>query len=198
VIALKDENFKYRTMKKLLFLIPLILIGCKAQQPISVPLHDSTSISSTETITEDPTWTVPAEAYWKMVFECDSNLNVLLVDYEAAVSGMEENIRIEREKSIKAKNEQDGTQSNLAKQQDHNRRLIVDISVYVDSIEIQNKTIEKLRKEISTFEIPLPVNVPVKYVPKYHKFTAWAFPVLLILVGLCVYLSIRLKLLKRA
>ena len=81
-------------MKKLILIGCFVglLVGCKTTQ--TVPIHDSTVVENTETVTEDPTWTVPAEAYWNMLFECDSNYEVLLRDYEALNSGLKETVEI--------------------------------------------------------------------------------------------------------
>ena len=103
------------------------LIGCKPMQ--TIPIHDSTVTDNSVTVTQDPTWTVPAEAYWNMVFECDSNYEVLLRDYEALNSGIKETIKIKE--IIEYREDKTAI-----------KRLSVNISALVDSIEVQNKTIE--------------------------------------------------------
>jgi len=169
-------------MKKLLFLIPIILIGCKVKQPIYVPIHDSTSVESTETITDYPTWTIPDSAYWRLAFECDSNFNVLLKEYNSLNSGIGEKIQI---KEIMVYRE-DKTKVN---------QLQVDISVIIDSLEVQNRTIEKLRNEKQVVQVPYAVPGPeVKIIPaRFKVYRNILF--LLILAGLG-YVVIKYKLWK--
>ena len=154
-------------MKKLLFLIPLVFFGCKAPKPIYVPIHDSTSVEATETITEHPTWTIPDSAYWRLAFECDSNFNVLLKQFDELNTGIGSNIQI---KEVPVYRE-DKTKIN---------QLQVDISVIIDSLEVQNRTIEKLRNEKKVVQVPYPVPGPeVKYIPQRFK---WYRNILLMIV----------------
>jgi len=158
----------------------LILSGCKPTQQI--PIHDSTSVSSSETVTQDPTWTVSAEAYWNMVFECDSNYEVLLRDYEALNSGIKETIKIKEIIEYR--------EDNTAV-----KRLSVNISALVDSIEVQNKTIEKLRSEKKVIEVPYPVPGPdvVRNSP-FAKFCIKFF--FIALIAGVVFVVIKFKLWK--
>jgi len=179
-------------MKKIIIILAIVLSGCKASEPIYIPIHDSTSDVSTETVTEDPTWTVPAEAYWRMIFECDSNRNVILSDYESKVYGMREAIKIEREK---AEEEQGELQGKLAKEKDYNRRLMVNISALVDSNEIKNTLIEKERNKKSIVEKPYPVPGPdvVRNSP-FAKFSIKFF--FIVLIAGVVFVVIKFKLWK--
>ncbi len=172
-------------MKKLIFALFAILIlsHCKGPEIITVPLHDSSSIETTQTITDTPTWTDPESLLYQFAVECDENYRAVLKQLNEANSGIETEVII-RDTVIYL---EDGTKVN---------RLLFDISVYIESIEVQNRTIEKLRYELSHQDIPVPVEVPVKFTPKYHKFTAWAFPVLVILVLLVLYLKFKTKLLR--
>jgi len=178
-------------MKKYIFLIIAVLLaGCKTIQ--QVPIQSTTEIKDTVTITEDPVWTIPSEAYWQMVFECDSNLNVVLADYESDIYGMNEKVRIEREKAAKEKEGRDQTEKQLAKEKKRNRRMMVYISARVDSNEIKNTTIERLRKELRDKEVP--VEVPGPEVVKnshFANFTIWFFWIAVI-VGVC-YVAVKFK-----
>jgi len=165
-------------------MVLMFLIGCKGTEIITVPLHDSTSITETEIITEDPTWTDPESLLYRFAFECDSAYNVILKKYNELNTGIRNTVEIKEVVRYRA----DNTKVT---------RLELDISVLVDSIEVQNRTISRLRKEISTQDIAVPVNVPVKYIPKYHKFTAWGFPGLIILIALVIYLKFKTKLFRK-
>jgi len=168
-------------MKKLILIGCLVglLVGCKTTQ--TVPIHDSTVVENTETVTEDPTWTVPAEAYWNMLFECDSNRNVILSDYESMVYGMREDIKIEREKAQQEKDARSHAEKLLAKEKDYNRGLIVNISAFVDSNEIKNTIIEKLKNEKKVIEIPIEVPGPeVVRNSGFAHFAIWFFWIVLI------------------
>jgi len=155
-------------MKKLILIGCLVglLVGCKTTQ--TVPIHDSTVVENTETVTEDPTWTVPAEAYWSMLFECDSSYNVLLRDYEALNTGLKETVEI---KEV-IKYREDNTKV---------KQLSVNISALIDSLEIQNKTIEKLRSEKKVIEVPIEVPGPeVVRNSGFAHFAIWFFWIVLI------------------
>ena len=175
-------------MKQIIFLfigiIIILMIGCKGPQVVTVPLHDSASVTDSEVITENPTWTDPESLLYRFAFECDSAYNVILKKYNEINTGIRNTVEIKEVVRYRA----DNTKVT---------RLELDISVLVDSIEVQNRTISRLRKEISTQDIAVPVNVPVKYIPKYHKFTAWGFPGLIILIALVIYLKFKTKLFRK-
>ena len=172
---------------KFLFIgiISILLINCKGPEIITVPLHDSTFVETTETITDTPTYTEPESLLYQFAVECDENYRAILKQLNEANSGIKTEIEIKETIVYR----EDGTKVN---------RLEFDISVYIDSIQVQNRTIERLRKVISSQDVPVPVEIPVKYVPKYHKFTAWAFPVLIILIFLYIYMKLKTSVLKRA
>ena len=172
-----------RTLIILTIIFISIGISCKGPEIITVPLHDSSTIETSEKITEDPTWTDPESLLYQFAVECDENYRAILKQFNEINTGIEAEIVIKDSIIYR----EDGTKIN---------RLLIDMSIYVDSIEVQNRTIEKLRYELSHQDIPVPVEVPVKYTSKYHKFTAWGFPVLVILVLLVVYLTIKRKLLR--
>ena len=168
-------------MKNILILviIGIILSACKGTEPIYIPTHDSTSVISTETVEDSPTWTDPESILLRFAFECDSNYNVLLRNYNELNSGLRNKVQIQE--VIKYREDKTAVQ-----------RLEVDISVLVDSLEIQNRTIERLRNEKTYIEVPYPVETPVKFIPKLYK---WSFGVLLGLVVICItYLILRFKL----
>ncbi len=175
-------------MKTLKFLfiviISILLINCKGPEIITVPLHDSSSVEITEKTTDNSTWTEPESLLYQFAVECDENYRAILKQLNEANSGIKTEIEI-KETIVY---QEDGTKVN---------RLEFDISVYIDSIQVQNRTIERLRKVISSQDVPVPVEIPVKYVPKYHKFTAWAFPVLIILIILYIYMKLKTSFLKR-
>jgi len=166
-------------MKKLILLVSLtvlaiaffiflsLLVSCRAPKPIYVPIHDSTAVEATETITDYPTWTIPDSAYWALAFECDSNYNVLLKQFDAMNTGLRESVRIEKQIEYR----EDKTRV---------KKLQVNISVYSDSIQSMNRTIEKLRKEKKIVEVPVEVPGPeVKFIPQRFK---WYRNVLLLIV----------------
>ena len=111
-----------------------------------VPIHDSTSVISTEAITDAPTWTDPESLLYQFAFECDSAYKVILKKYNELNTGLNSKVTI----SEKIIYREDKSQAN---------QLIVDISVLVDSIEVQNRTIERLRNENTHIEIPYPGEV---------------------------------------
>ena len=155
-----------------------LLFGCKTTQ--QVPIHDSTSVTASETITEDPTWTVPAEAYWKLVFECDSNYEVLLRDYEYLNTGIKDRVEIKEKIVYRPDNR-------VVKQ------LSVDISALVDSIEVQNRTIEKLRNEKKTVEVPIEVPGPeVVSNSRFAKFCVRFF--FIVMIAGVVFVIVKFKL----
>jgi len=168
-------------MKKYTFLLIAILIaGCKTTQ--QVPIQSTTEIKDTVIITEDPVWTVPMEVYWKMLFECDSNYEVLLRDYESLNTGLHDAVEIRE--VIKWR--EDNTRV---------KQLSVNISALIDSIEMQNTTIERLRRERVKVEVP--VKVPGPEVIKnshFANFTIWFFWIAVI-AGVC-YVIVRFKLWK--
>lgn len=179
-------------MKKLLFLIPLILIGCKTQQPIYVPVHDSTSVETTETITEYPTWTIPDSAYWQLAFECDSNYNVLLKQYESLNSGIKSKIEIKEVPDMSGYGASETSADNI-KNFFKAKQLQVNISAFIDSLEIQNRTIEKLRNEKRTIEVPIEVPGPeVVRNSAFAKFCIRFF--FIVLVAGLVYVIVKYKL----
>jgi len=157
-----------------------LMTMCKGPEIITVPLHDSTSVTDSEVITENPTWTDPESLLYRFAFECDSAYNVILKKYNEINTGIRNTVEIKEVVRYRA----DNTKVT---------RLELDISVLVDSIEVQNRTISRLRKEISTQDIAVPVEVKVKYIPKYHKFTAWGFPGLIILLLVAIYLKFKTK-----
>ena len=167
-------------MKKLIFPLTVILIlsACRGPKIITVPTHDSTTVEHTQTITDTPTWTNPESLLYRFAFLCDSNYNVLLKDYNELNTGIENKVQIKEVIRYRP--------DNTAV-----KYLEVDISILIDSIEVQNRTIHELRSRDVKLEIPYPVEVPVKFVPKYHKFTAWAFPGLVLLLISGIYLKIR-------
>lgn len=169
-------------MKNLIFLLIVVsIIGCKSTEPIYVPVHDSTTSELIERITEDPTWTDPESLLYQFAFECDSNYNVLLKRLNEVNSGLEASIQV-KEKIIYRS---DNTKVN---------RLLVDVSVLVDSLEVQNRTIERLKKSVKIQQVPYPVPGPeVRYIPKYHKITALAAPLMLLLILFALYRRIKGK-----
>lgn len=169
-------------MKKLLFLLPLILIGCKAKQVTQVPIHDSTIVEKVIEETYYPTWTIPDSAYWQLAFECDSQYSVLLKDYNALNSGIKSKIEI-KEVPVYRENKTKVTQ------------LQVNISALVDTIEIQNKTIRELRSRKQIVQVPVEVPGPeVVRNSGFAKFCIWFF--LIAALSGAAYLVIRLKLYK--
>lgn len=166
-------------MKKLLFLIPIILIAscnpCKRLQRICPPVVKD-SVVYTETIAENPYYTIPDSAFWSMVFRCDSNYNVVLQDYEELSSGINSQVTI-REVPVKDVKVE--------------KYLKVLITASTDSIKTLNKTIEKLRNEKSTTTITKEIPVPVKYVPKFYKWLLVIFIFEIVLLAGYAYLKIR-------
>jgi len=172
-------------MKKLIFLIlaSILIAGCRTTKPIYVPIHDSSSVETNQTITNNPTWTDPESAIYQFAFECDSAYNVILKRYNELNTGL--NSKVEIKEVIVYR--EDKREKN---------RLLVDISVLVDSLEVQNRTIERLRTEITKLEVPVPVEVPVKYTPKWKNYAVIGFFILIVLIVLYLYVRFKLKILK--
>lgn len=164
-------------------IISILLISCKSLEIPAVPLHDSSSVEITETVTDNSTWTDPESLLYQFAVECDENYRAILKQLNEVNSGIETEVEIKETIIYR----EDGTKVN---------RLEFDISVFIDSLKMKDLTILRLREELSHQDIPVPVNVPVKYIPKYHKFTAWAFPVLVLLFFVAVYIKYRIRRLK--
>ena len=162
----------------ILTLLISILSACKSPSPIYVPVHDSTSVQETEAIEDEPEWTDPQSLLLQFAVECDSAYNAVLKQLHESNSGVDSEIQI-RDTTIYLEDNKKV------------QRLEFSLSVYVDSIATLNRTIRQLRSEKRTVQVPYPVEVPTKFVPRYHKFTAWGFPALLILVIYVTYRRIR-------
>ena len=172
-------------MKQIIILftgiMSILMINCKGPEIITVPVHDSTFIESSETITDNPTWTDPDSLLLRFAFECDSAYNVILKQLSEANSGISSKVEIRKVPVYY----EDGRKVT---------RLQLDISAYVDSLEMKNRTIERLKNENRVQQVPYPVPGPeVKYIPKYHKFTAWAFPIENLLIILLFILWLKSK-----
>ena len=150
----------------------LILSGCKTPEPI---IKDS--ITYIETITENPSYTIPDSVYWQLEFECDSNFEVLLRDFEEVNTGLETIIQIKEVVRWK----EDRSKVN---------RLVVNLGVFTDSIASLNRTIEKLKDNQRT--ITVEKEVPVNHIPRY----AW----ICIIFTLCavIYVAVRVYLFVKA
>ena len=160
-------------MKKLLFLIPILLIGCKPCERLAkkCPPHIKDSISYIETISED--YIIPDSAYWSLLFWCDSSNNVLLRELDEYNTGMNTEITIKEVIKFKDKIEY--------------KYLKVDISAFTDSIMVLNRMVEKYKNQYEYID----VEVPVKYVPKFYKYTL-IFSIF-VLLGIVAYIWIRLQ-----
>ena len=156
---------------------------CKRLQRKCPPIIRD-SIVETVIIKEDPNYTIPDSAYWQLEFFCDSNFNVLLRDYEEANSGVNAEVKIKEVVRYR----EDKTQI---------KALVVNISVLVDSIEVMNRTINKLKSEQRTIIKEVEVIKEVKVTPKYTLWTSYGFHILIILVIAYLYVSRKTKLLKR-
>ena len=166
-------------MKKLiLLLIAVSIIGCKGTEIVTVPITDSTTIETSETITDEPTWTDPQELLMWFAIECDSNYQALLKDFNSINSGLESNIEIKE--VIRWK--EDGTKV---------KQLQINIAALVDSLEVQNRTIKQLRNEKHFQEVPYPVETEVEVIPGRFK---WYRNILLMLVLISAsWVFLRLK-----
>lgn len=126
-------------MKNLLILIGIILISISCNPCIRLakvcPTKDS--INYIETVTENPYYTIPDTLYYSMLFECDSNFQVLLRDFE------EVNNSINVETSVKEviRYKEDKTKV---------MQLRVSLKAITDSILVRDKLIEKLKSEVKT------------------------------------------------
>jgi hypothetical protein len=162
----------------LLIMVLSILSGCRGPQVISVPLHDSTSVIATEAITDNPTWTDPESILYQFAFECDSAYNVILKKYNELNTGLKNDVKI----SEKIVYREDKSKVN---------RLTVDISVLVDSLQVQNRTIERLKNEKHYVEKLIPVDKPVPFTPKWKNVCMVGFFILLLINALLIYLRIK-------
>ena len=122
------------------------------------PVKDS--ISYVETVTDDPSYTIPDSLYYRLVFECDSNYNVLLMEFDEHNTGISTETII---KEIRIPYE-----DKTGKQ-----RLVVEISAQTDSIKTLNRTIEKLRNDVRTVTVEKIVEVPVKKLGRFAKVCIW-------------------------
>lgn len=175
-----NQIFKMETRKLIVIFIALIfLMGCKTSEPIYVPIHDSTEIELSELITDTSTWTDPDSLLYWFRLRCDSNYNVLLESYNSLNTGIKSKVEIKE--VIKWK-----TDKTKVKQ------LEVNISMYVDSLEVQNRTIERLRKEKTITNVPYPVPGPeVRYTSKFAKICIYGFISCVILLIAWLYFKFK-------
>ena len=143
-------------------LIIIVFASCKTSHPITVPIHDSTSLIVTEDITDTYTWTNPDSILFRFAIECDSNYNALLKQYYELNSRIESEVIIEPIVRWKT----DGTKVN---------QLLFSISGYIDSIAMRDRTIYQLRNEKKYVEVPYPVLTEVKFAPRWIKWIVAIF-----------------------
>lgn len=165
-------------MNKILFLVPFILVSCKPCERLAkkCPPQIKDSIIYTETIKEDTAYTIPDSVYWNFVFECDSNYNVLLRDYETINTGIHSEVII---KEVPVTN------------QKVTKRLSLRINAQTDSIETLNRTITKLKSEQKTIIKEIEVKVPEKYVPRVYKWSLLFSIFVILIIILYIYLKIK-------
>jgi hypothetical protein len=147
-----------------LLLIILLISGCNPCKKLArkCPPVIRDSISYIETVKEDPNYTIPDTAFWNLMFECDSNYNVLLHRLDEANTGMQ------TETVIKTVYKEDKSGKKM---------LQVQIKSMTDSILTMNKTIEKLKNNVRTIEVPKEV---IKY--KSRKMFVYSFVILIVLI----------------
>ena len=152
-----------------ILLLTILLAGCNPCKRLIKKCPPSDSVSYVEIIKEDPSFTIPDSVHYRLLFECDSNFNVLLKDFEETNTGVRTEVVIREVPKIidRVKYVQ----------------LEVDLSVYTDSIGTLNRTIEKLRNQTRTIvkEVKRPLN----------RFTLIFSVSVIILLGLYIYGRVR-------
>ena len=147
-----------------ILLITLLITGCHPCKRLArlCPPVIKDSIVYTETIKEDPHYTIPDSAYWELKFECDSNYNVILHRLHEASTG------IRTETKIQTVYKEDDKKVKI---------MLVSLKARTDSIETLNRTIEKLRNEVKTVYVDKEV---IKY--KSRKVFIYSFVALIVIV----------------
>ena len=151
-------------MKKYLFIIICLAIlsacnPCKRLTRLCPPkIHDS--LIYIETIETDTNYTIPDSVYWQFVLECYSNYNVILKAFNETNTGIDTKIII-RDSIVYIKDKQ------------AQKRFILTISAYTDSIASLNRTIAKLRSEVKTVTVKVPE--PYSKTPRWIKIIVAIF-----------------------
>jgi hypothetical protein len=154
-------------MKKLiLLLLAFVIISCDPCKRLArkCPPQVKDSVIYKETLKEDPNYTIPDSLYWQLEFECDSNYQVLLRDFEESNTGFDTEVKIKE----------------VVRWKEDTRkvhRLTVNLSVLSDSIKTMNRTIEKLRNQQRTIVRTVREEVPVKHTPRWMW---WVFIIFII------------------
>jgi hypothetical protein len=143
------------------------------------PVKDS--IVYTETVTEDPNYTIPDSVYWELKFYCDSSYNVLLYEFNELNSGLITDVTVKEvirtvldKKSINT--------------------LTLYLNVKSDSIQTLNKTIEKLKSSVKTITVEKEV-IKFKTRPFFIYCTIGLFVLIVLTIG-WVYLKFKTKFFK--
>ena len=152
----------------ILFCIVLLAVSCNPCKKISRLAYkcpdfkqvDSVYVyENTETTIEDLfTYTEPDSSVWDLYFKCDSDFQVLLMEFDHVNSGIETEIKyVPQIRYI-----EDGSKISLMK---------FSLSVYVDSLAMRDRTIAtlKTRLESKSSVIQLP---PEKFIPRWVKILA--------------------------
>lgn len=169
-------------MKKFIPLFIVLFIasfGCKTTQQI--PIHDSTTVEQTETVEDTYTYTEVDSILYSFLFECDSNYQVLLKEYESVNTGIKDKVEIKEVIRWRT----DNTKVT---------QLSVNIQGLIDSIAIRDRTIERLKNRVEIREIPVEV---VKEVTKNSPFAKFCIKFFFVaLIAGIVYVIIKFKLYK--
>lgn len=170
-------------MKKLVFLLIPFIVACNPCKRLAkrcdMPgLSDTTIVSDTTIETDYSTWTEPDSSWIYFALECDSAYNVILKEYNELNSGIESKVEVRevfREDKTKI------------------QRLEFNITALVDSLEIQNKTIQKLRSEKRVIQVPYPVEQTYYRSRPFWIYTGLGFFALILLGIVILWMKFKTK-----
>ncbi len=138
------------------------------------------SVVYTETVTDNPNYTIPDSVYWTLQFECDSNYNVLLQDFNEVNSGLITDVKVKEVVKTVVDKKAINT-------------LTLYLKVKSDSIQSLNKTIEKLKSTVKTVVVE---KIVIKNkVPKWCWYLLIANIVIVIVIVGWIYLKNKAKIL---
>lgn len=143
---------------------------------------DSTTITTSESTSVSSTWTEADSSYYFFALECDSAYNVILKKFQELNTGLRANVQVKE--VIRYREDRSRIQG-----------LEISLTALVDSLEVQNRTIEKLRSERRVIKEPYPVEV-VKFKTRPLFIYGSIGFLVLVLMGLTVlWLKFKTKIL---
>jgi len=167
-----------RNLTIFLLFILILISGCNPCKRLAKRCPSQDSTAYVEVIKEDPGYSIPDSAYFALEFWCDSTYSVLLRDFEEYTGGLRTELIL---------------RDTIIYREDKSRLklLKMNLSVYTDSIEILNRTIERYKTSQKVLIKEVPLEVKVKHVPRFYKYCL-AFS-LLVILAIIAYIWLKFK-----